>query len=139
MDIRNCKRCGKIFQYRGSKYCPKCMLELDEIFVKVRDYIYENPNATVLDVSEAVEVEEEIILEFLKQGRLELSSPGIDYLCERCEKPITTGRYCNDCIRELEQEMKKGIVREGLPSPKSLGKDSKRMYTAEFRKKRRGK
>ena len=74
MDIRNCRRCDRIYQHRGSKYCPNCMLELDEIFVKVRDYIYDNPNATVLEVSEALDVEENIILEFLKEGRLEPSS-----------------------------------------------------------------
>ena len=64
MDIRNCRRCNKIFQYRGSKYCPSCMLDLDQIFIKVRDYIYENPNATIVDVSQEVGVEEDIILEF---------------------------------------------------------------------------
>ncbi|MFY9176866.1 MAG: hypothetical protein WBI74_02020 [Caldicoprobacterales bacterium] len=137
MDIRNCKRCDRIYQYRGSKYCPQCTIELDEIFIKVRDYIYDNKNATVLDVSQALGVEEDIILEFLKQGRLELSSPGLDYLCERCERPITTGRFCSDCIRELDSEMKKGF-KDIASSPKSLGRDSKRMYTAEIRKKRKG-
>ena len=107
MDIRNCRRCDRIYQYRGSRYCPSCMLELDEIFVKVRDYIYDHPNATILEVSEALDVEENIILEFLREGRLELSSPGLDYLCERCEKPITTGRFCNDCIQELDRSMKR--------------------------------
>ncbi|MGI5852057.1 MAG: MerR family transcriptional regulator [Caldicoprobacterales bacterium] len=135
MDIRNCRRCDRIYQHRGSKYCPNCMLELDEIFVKVRDYIYDNPNATVLEVSEALDVEENIILEFLKEGRLELSSPGLDYLCERCEKPITTGRYCNDCIQELDRGMREGLEAPG-GNPRGLGKDSKRMHTADFRRRR---
>lgn len=87
MDIKNCRRCGKIYQYRGSKYCSKCMLELDEIFIRVRDYIYDNPNATVLDVFETLDVNEDIILEFLKQGRLELSSPGLDYCVSGATSP----------------------------------------------------
>ncbi|NLI60462.1 MAG: MerR family transcriptional regulator [Clostridiales bacterium] len=137
MDIRNCRRCNKIFQYRGSKYCPSCMLDLDQIFIKVRDYIYENPNATIVDVSQEVGVEEDIILEFLKAGRLELSSPGLDYLCERCDTPIVTGRFCNNCIKDLEREMKKGLG-ESAQTTKKLGKDSNRMYTADLRHKKRG-
>lgn len=135
MDIRNCRRCNRIFQYRGSRYCPGCMQELDEIFVRVRDYIYDNPQATIMEVSQELKVEESIILEFLKEGRLELSSPGLDYVCERCETPITTGRYCNECIQELDRGMK-----EGLDTPaektKGLGRDSQRMHTADFRRRR---
>ncbi|HZJ56670.1 MAG TPA: MerR family transcriptional regulator [Clostridia bacterium] len=135
MDIRNCRKCNRIFQYRGSRYCPGCMQELDEIFVRVRDYIYDNPQATIMEVSQELKVEESIILEFLKEGRLELSSPGLDYVCERCETPITTGRYCNECIQELDRGMK-----EGLDTPaektKGLGRDSQRMHTADFRRRR---
>lgn len=137
MDIRNCRRCNRIFQYRGSKYCPACTVDLDGIFVEVRDYIYDNPKATVIDVSNGLEVDEEIILEFLKEGRLVLTSPSLDYVCERCEKPIVTGRFCKDCIDELDSEMRKGLEQGGDNRlPKSLGRDSNRMYTADFRKKR---
>lgn len=135
MDIRNCRRCNKIFQYRGSKYCPSCMLELDDVFVRVRDYVYENPNATVMEVSEELKVDENIILEFLKEGRLELVTPGLDYLCERCEKPITTGRFCNECISELDREMKEGLGKS-QDAVKGLGSDSKKMFTAEMRDRR---
>ena len=138
MDIRNCRRCNRIFQYRGSKYCPTCMLDLDEIFIKVRDYIYGHPNATVIEVSNELDIDEDIILGFLKEGRLELSSPGLDYLCERCDKPIVTGRFCNGCIEELDREMKKGLG-ESTTTPKGIGRDSKRMYTADYREKRRRK
>ena len=71
MDIRNCKRCNRLFQYNGIKYCPKCVLELDEMFIKVRDYLYENKNANIAEVSEATGVEEKVILEFLRDGRLD--------------------------------------------------------------------
>lgn len=138
MDIRNCKRCSRIFQYRGNKYCHSCILELDEIFIQVRDYIYDHPNATVIEVSDELDVDEDIILDFLKEGRLELSSPGLDYVCERCKKPIVTGRFCNLCIEELNREMKKGLSKPAM-APKNIGKDSKRMYTADYREKKRRK
>jgi flagellar operon protein (TIGR03826 family) len=136
MDIRNCRRCRRIFQYRGSKYCPSCTIELDEIFIKVRDYIYDHPEANILQVSEALGVSEDIILEFLREGRLELTTPSLDFVCERCEKPIVTGKYCSDCINELDREMKKGLG-EASQDPRNLGRDSRRMYTADLRKKRK--
>lgn len=136
MDIRNCRRCSRIFQYKGSKYCSSCMLELDDIFIKVRDYIYDNPDANILTVSQETEVEEGIILEFLREGRLELTSPSLDFLCERCDTPIVSGRFCNDCIRKLDREMKRGLG-EAAQSAKDLGSDSKRMYISDYYEKRR--
>jgi flagellar operon protein (TIGR03826 family) len=136
MDIRNCRRCNRIFQYKGSKYCSSCMIEMDDIFIKVRDYIYEHPEANILKVSQETGVEEGIILEFLREGRLELTSPSLDFVCERCERPIVSGRYCNECIQELDREMKKGLG-EADRRAKDLGKDSKRMYIIDYYEKKR--
>jgi predicted amidophosphoribosyltransferase len=135
MDIRNCRRCDRIYQHRGSKYCPNCMLELDEIFVKVRDYIYDNPNATGSGSIRSPGCGGEHNPGILKGGQAGAVIPGLDYLCERCEKPITTGRYCNDCIQELDRGMREGLEAPG-GNPRGLGKDSKRMHTADFRRRR---
>ena len=113
------------------------MLDLDEIFIKVRDYIYDNPDANIMEVSNELELEEEVILEFLKEGRLELSSPSLDHVCERCEKPIVTGRFCRDCISELDREMKRGLGEASQPS-KGIGKGSRKRYIADYNKKRNG-
>lgn len=112
MDIRNCKMCGRIYQYSGSNYCYNCLQELEEMFKRVRDYIDENPAANVVDVSEATDVEEKYILDFLREGRLELkeASPGLP--CERCGRPIRSGRYCQDCIQDMTRELKKGLNEE---------------------------
>ncbi|HZJ82169.1 MAG TPA: MerR family transcriptional regulator [Clostridia bacterium] len=134
MDIRNCKRCNGIFQYRGSKYCPTCMQEFDDLFIKVRDYIYDNPKANIMEVSGETGVEEDIILQFLKDGRLELESATLDFVCERCDVPITTGRYCNLCIEELGRELKKGL-NEAAGKPQQ-SKSSRRMYTVDYRRKK---
>lgn len=137
MDIRNCRRCNKIFQYKGNKYCDSCIGEMDQLFTKVRDYIYDNADANVIEVSQETGVEEEIILEFLREGRLELTSPGMDFLCERCQEPITTGRYCNKCITEFDREMKRGLA-EATRKPGDTGQDSRRMYITDYYNKKRG-
>src|SRR5690554_3318178 len=131
MDVRNCKRCKRIFQYRGNKYCPACMIEVDELFISVRDYVYDHPNANVAEVSRETEVEEDLILDFLKQGRLELTNPSPDYVCERCEKPITTGKYCKKCIDDMEREMKKGLS-EASRNASEERRDGNRMHISDF-------
>lgn len=135
MDIRNCRRCGRLYQYINSKYCPFCRRELDELFEKVRDYIYDNPDANVMEVSAHTGVEEDLILEFLREGRLELKSPSIGFTCEWCDRPITTGRLCSVCQREFEQGMKKGLS-EAKSNSHRRTRDSSRMYVADFHKRK---
>ncbi|SFQ02976.1 MerR family transcriptional regulator [Caldicoprobacter faecalis] len=131
MDIRNCKRCNRLFQYNGIKYCPSCVMELDEMFKKVRDYLYEHPDATIIEVSEATGVEEKIILEFLREGRLELKEPSPVLTCERCGKPITTGRMCKECLAVFERGLKKGLS-ESARKVSDLKPDSSKIHLADY-------
>ena len=55
MDVRNCKNCGKLFQFVGKPICPACNKKLEDKFFEVRDYIYENPTANMGKVSERSE------------------------------------------------------------------------------------
>ena len=43
MDVRNCKKCGKLFNFTGEPLCPACAKELESKFFEVRTYIYDNP------------------------------------------------------------------------------------------------
>ena len=136
MDIRNCKRCNRLFQFSGIKYCPKCVLELDEMFMKVRDYLYENEDANIAQVSEATGVEEKIILEFLREGRLELKEPSSDLTCERCDKPITSGRMCKDCLALFERIMKKDM-NEAARTVSDLKSDAGRVHLVDYIRKKK--
>lgn len=134
-DIRNCKQCGKLFQYTGvSKICPKCAREDEELFKIVKEYLYDHPGANIMEVSEETGVEEDRILRYLRQGKLEISGEGGSLIldCERCGKAIRTGRFCDACAHEIEVELKSGFTR--VDKPKQLEKD--RMFTAEMKKKR---
>jgi len=135
MDVRKCKNCNRLFQYHGSRYCPTCVIELDQVFIKTREYIYDNPNSTVIEVSENIGVEVEIIMDFLREGKLELKEATVLLECKSCGKAIKTGMMCNECLKHFETEMKKGIGQAKGNLDKV--KDSDKMYSAEFFKKRR--
>lgn len=106
MNVRNCTRCGKIYNYDGFKICFSCRKSDELDYEKVRDYLHENPGANISDVSEATEVDTGKIIAFLRDGRLEIGEGGNLILeCEKCGVSITTGRFCNKCTSDLQREL----------------------------------
>ena len=52
MDVRNCRSCGRLFNYmEGMQICPICREKLEEKFLQVKDYIRENKNASISEVA----------------------------------------------------------------------------------------
>lgn len=110
MDIRNCRRCGRVYSYDGFNICPKCRRDDEADFQKVKKYIEENPSANIKEISDETEVDSKKIIEFLKEGRLEVRDENNLLLsCERCGKPIKTGRFCDKCTLEMQREFKQAI------------------------------
>lgn len=111
MNVKNCVRCGKIFNYMGKALCPKCIDDDERDFLTVKQYLWDNPGASIADISEATEVDEKKIIIYLREGRLQLTpgQTGIILRCERCETIIYSGRYCDDCVKEISKEFKAGF------------------------------
>lgn len=106
MEVRNCVKCKKIFQYlSGPPLCPSCKEQDEKDYLRVRDYLKENPRATMTEVAEILEISVDRITRYLKEGRLEIA-PGsaISLQCESCGTSITTGRYCGNCSGRLHND-----------------------------------
>ena len=108
MDVRNCKNCGKLFQFVGKPICPACNKKLEDKFFEVRDYIYENPTANMGKVSEEMDVPIQQIKKWVREERLAFSKDsGITISCEKCGKPILTGRFCKECKNSMRDDLSK--------------------------------
>lgn len=108
-DVRNCRKCGKIFSYLGGPpICPACKQVDEEDFKRIKEYLYKNPGAGLNQVSVELEIGVEKIKRFLKEGRLEIvSEEGNMFLeCENCGKSIKSGRFCDDCEKDLAANLK---------------------------------
>ncbi|WP_353093774.1 TIGR03826 family flagellar region protein [Tissierella praeacuta] len=106
MNIRNCTRCGKIYNYDGFKICFNCRKDDEKDFQKVKGYLYEYPGANIVEVEEATGVETSKIIGYLKEGRLEVADGSNLILeCEKCGASIKTGRFCDKCTNELQREL----------------------------------
>lgn len=126
MNVKNCRECGKIFNYiSGPKLCPACRQGLEERFQRVKTYIRENPGAGVRQVAEACEVDTSLINQWLKDERLELSEASSLLLnCETCGQPIRTGRYCDQCKASMTQTFR-NVVRSATPEPQAPARAQK--------------
>ncbi len=107
MDIKNCKRCGKVFVYNGVDLCPDCVREDEDDFKRVKEFLYQYPKSTILEIAEITGVDREKVWEFLREGKLELAekNSGIMLKCERCGEPINSGRFCNDCLNIIKSQL----------------------------------
>ena len=50
MSYAICKRCGKMFKQNKNKYCEECFEINQREYGLIREYIKQNPNATVMDI-----------------------------------------------------------------------------------------
>ncbi len=123
MEVKTCKRCRVLFHHVvGPQLCERCKRKDEEDFVKVKEYLYENPGASMAKVCEELDVTVRQIQQYLREGRLTVSkdSPiGLD--CERCGSRIVTGRYCDTCRNTMTNQLSsvaKGMQQEKQSKPK---------------------
>lgn len=124
MNVRNCRKCGRIFNYVvGSPVCPACREALEADFQRVKEYIRQNRGATINQVSEECEVEISQIHQWLREERLELmEGSSITLQCETCGTAIMSGRYCDKCRRDLAMGLNNAVRPAQTQEPADAGK-----------------
>ena len=55
MNVRNCRKCRRLFNYVvGPVLCNNCKKEMEEVFQTVKKYVRENPGSDIRMVAERV-------------------------------------------------------------------------------------
>jgi hypothetical protein len=104
------------------------MLALEDQYILVRDYLYENPYESADKVSEETGVPPKVILYFIRDGRIQdVRTDGL-LRCEQCGKPIDSGRFCKKCMSMLDERMIKPMQQTKETAAKSEERRH-RMYT----------
>lgn len=111
MNVRNCRKCGKLFNYMsGMPICPACKELAEKSFQDVKKYIRENPRADIREVAEACEVEPGQIQQWIREERLEFTEDSpIKMPCENCGEMIRTGKYCERCKQIMAKSLSSAI------------------------------
>lgn len=107
MDVRNCKSCGKLFNYiSGPPLCHACAAALDAKFEEVKEYVYDHPRCGIQEVSEAMDVSVAQIKQWIREERLAFAEDSMIGLeCEGCGVTIRTGRFCKACKDKLAKNL----------------------------------
>lgn len=109
MDIRNCRNCGRVFNYIGGvSLCESCKEAVEKKFRQVREYIENNKHASIPQIAEDNEVTVQQINQWIREERLMFAEDSpIGIGCEKCGKMIRTGRFCEACKNEMAHSIKK--------------------------------
>lgn len=112
MDVRNCRRCKKIFNYiTGAPICPACREELEAQFQVVKKYVRDHRGVSIQEVAEACEVDPSQIRQWVREERLEFAEGSMSGMaCESCGVMISSGRFCDKC---------KAALASGFAGPKT--------------------
>ncbi|SHJ14926.1 flagellar protein [Pseudobutyrivibrio xylanivorans] len=129
MEVRNCKTCGRLYNYLGGpNICEACRADLEKKFQNTKEYIRENPRANIQEISEANEVTPQQIRQWIREERLQFAddSPvGIE--CEICGATIRTGKYCENCKNKTADALAKSIEKPQAPPPVQKPKKENKM------------
>ncbi len=151
MELKNCRECGRAFVYNnvGQKKCPECREAEEKSFNKVKEFLGQYPGASIDKVHQETGVGKELIIRFVKNGRLLAEGLKVDMIleCDRCGDIITEGNYCGRCQQLLLTELhknteqatdsKKGYIAKKTGQKKSADNLSKKMFIKDRIKKHR--
>ena len=100
-NMKYCKSCGKLFDgFR--EICTACIRKDEDFFVKIKRFVDVNPNTTVSEISDMLSIDEDVIVEMIRDGRLKLAEHRVSLTCQKCGAPIKGGRMCDKCIIDLK-------------------------------------
>lgn len=135
-NLRNCPQCGRLFSPGSRNICSRCLDKEEEEYMIVRKYVRDHPGASVFEASEETGVEEDKIMQFIRDGRLVSKGFKGSLQCEGCGKPLDSGRFCADCIQARDNAILGSVPRQ-TPKPEperklpSLGKKSDKMHVRD--------
>lgn len=121
MEVRNCRSCGRIFNYiSGPRLCMGCREKLEEKFVEVKEFVRSNPGVGIQEISEMCEVDIPQINQWVREERLTFSEDSpVGLPCEKCGAIIKSGRFCDACKVDMTRQFSNAIKKPEAPKPEA--------------------
>jgi len=134
VKLTYCVECGTLCVENPTGLCPNCIREEEAAEDRVSEFLKEHKRASLDDIHNATGVKHKVILRMIKRGRI-MTDAIITYPCETCGQPISAGRVCDDCNKNIISQLKK---EEWQPQQDQRSESSKneRMYINDLLKKK---
>ncbi|MBR5913847.1 MAG: hypothetical protein IKZ58_05755 [Selenomonadaceae bacterium] len=110
-----CQKCGKLFtSLHGENLCPPCNAEDRAAKEKIKDYMRENPKASLKEAADATGAPSGSVRRLtmeIMSAKLN-ANKNIDSVhpCANCGTMIKTGTYCPACAVELQKKAQQNAV-----------------------------
>ena len=116
MQVRNCRKCGRLFNYvTGPGICPACLQAVEDKFQEVKKYIQQHGKADMKEICQECEVDTAQIQQWIRQERLQFSDDSpIKVSCEMCGKMISGGRFCAECKDKMARQLNSAMGLSGV-------------------------
>lgn len=101
-----CRVCGVIMVRLVRDICPKCFVEEEQVFQKVRDFLRANNGASLEDIAKHTNCKIEQVEAFVRSGRLErIGVKKVPHPCQLCQTTIYEGVVCQECKKTLKEQV----------------------------------
>lgn len=120
MNVKNCRKCGKMFNYAfGPVICPDCISAQETLFQEAKKYVQDNKGCDIQELAEHVGCDAQQIRQWIREERLQFSDDSpIRIACESCGAMIRSGRYCDACKNNMANGMKDAFgLNKKAPEP----------------------
>jgi len=136
MEVKNCRKCGRMFNYMGGQQvCQACKQAAEAKFQEVKEYVREHKTASIPQICEDCGVENKQVQQWIREERLIFADDSpVKISCERCGCQISSGRFCDKCKKEAAGNFE-NLINSSRPKPGNSGQtDSRngiRMHTRD--------
>ena len=134
MEVMNCRNCKRLFNYStGPMICPACKDKLEKKFGEVKQFIRENPNKNISEISKEMDVSVQQLKTWIRQERLCFTDDSaVTIECEKCGAPIKTGHYCEKCKKEVVNTLE-GLYGHETPAIQRQRETDKMRHLSQIR------
>ncbi len=129
-ELKRCSTCHKVFSYPGYGYilCSECRRTDEARFQLVKKFLQQYPDSEGKEVYLATGVPINTLIKWVREGRLiSTNAYKLGAVCDRCGKPVCTGKMCPECkaevVRKFKEDEKETIekIEQILPRSKEKG------------------
>lgn len=107
--IRTCRKCKTIIEEKSlHDYCPECYKKIEEVFMRIREYIEAYPGATAFEIEQETGIPYHVVNNFVHEGRLiEIPNEYLNIECKGCGCLLLSAhhKYCPECRKKLEKDI----------------------------------
>ncbi len=127
--LRECKSCGKVFNSRGRKVCPDCMMRLEELYSYIHDYLRDHDDDyNVETLAEAMDINPVDVQLLVEMGYIER-----DLQTYSKKKQGMRQKLADELNHELDKMRKENVTTYG-GMIYSRDKDDERQYVYDGQK-----